>query len=160
MSQIDVPIATEILALLDEPALAEEEQRLAELIPAVASEELLDRALQAALLHLRYTVNRQTFEYLRWKVVITRETARRTLESARVARAERDATAQDVLSRQFFAADFTGWTVTEIAGNVLARPGQRCLIFASADTVRRVWSYPADWRELSDMKLEALSWQH
>ena len=67
---------------------------------------------------------------------------------------------RDVLSRQFFAADFSGWTVTEIAGNVPARPGQRCLAFASSDTIRRVWDYPADWRALSDTQLEALSWEH
>jgi hypothetical protein len=40
-------------------------------------------------------------------------------------------------------------------------PGHRndsCLIFASADAVRRVWHYPADWCDLTDVELEALSW--
>ena len=65
---------------------------------------------------------------------------------------------QDDLSRQYHAADFSRWSVTEIAGNVLARPGQRCLIFASAEAVRRVWTYPVHWRDMTDIELEALSW--
>lgn len=34
-----------------------------------------------------------------------------------------------------------------------------CLIFASADAVRRIWHYPDDWRELAPSALQQLSWQ-
>jgi hypothetical protein len=156
MSDIDLPVATEILPLLGEP-LAEEERRLLIVAPELPPSEVLDRALKHAILQLRYTVSLQTFEFLRWKVVVARQAARRALEASASLRAAREA-AQEELSRQYRAADFSCWSVTEIAGNVLARPGQRCLIFASADAVRRVWSYPAEWRELSDAELEALSW--
>jgi hypothetical protein len=156
MSDIDVPVATEILPLLDEP-LAKEERRLLIVAPELAPSEVLDLALKHAILHLRYTVSLQTFEFLRWKVVVAREAARRALEASVSLRAAREA-AQEELSRQYSTEDFSRWSVTEIAGNVLARPGQRCLIFASADTVRRVWNYPPDWRELSDAELETLSW--
>lgn len=40
-------------------------------------------------------------------------------------------------------------------------PGHRaasCLIFAHEETVRRVWSYPDNWRELSPAELFELSW--
>src|SRR4051812_1252633 len=156
MSDIDVPAAAEILPLLDEP-LAEEERRLLLLAPELPPSEVLDRALKHAILQLRYNVSLQTFEFLRWKVVVAREAARRAVEAARCLRAARDA-AQEELSRQYHAADFSRWSVTEIAGNVVARPGQRCLIFASAEAVRRVWNYPPDWRELTDPELETLSW--
>jgi hypothetical protein len=33
------------------------------------------------------------------------------------------------------------------------------LIFANAEVVRRVWDYPADWRELSADELLAVSWR-
>ena len=37
--------------------------------------------------------------------------------------------------------------------------GDRCLLFRSPGTIRRVWNYPAEWRELAPPDLEALSWQ-
>ena len=33
----------------------------------------------------------------------------------------------------------------------------RCLLFACADAVRRVWDYPPDWRDLPAEALAALS---
>ena len=51
------------------------------------------------------------------------------------------------------------WTVTE--RDVHDVPGNRdirCLIFASAEAVRRVWEYPAGWRDLLTPSLIALSW--
>ena len=33
-----------------------------------------------------------------------------------------------------------------------------CLVFDSVQAMRRVWSYPSDWRTLGDTGLEALSW--
>ena len=35
----------------------------------------------------------------------------------------------------------------------------RCLIFSCQESIRRVWNYPANWRELGDADLEALSWK-
>jgi hypothetical protein len=57
--------------------------------------------------------------------------------------------------------DETGllWTVTERdAENVPGSRGPRCLIFASTEAVRRIWVYPAGWRDLLTPSLIALSW--
>lgn len=51
------------------------------------------------------------------------------------------------------------WTVSECnAEDVPGSRGPRCLIFASAEAVRRVWLYPAGWRDLLTPSLIALSW--
>lgn len=51
------------------------------------------------------------------------------------------------------------WEVTEASGaRVPAARGPSCLIFASAEAVRRVWDYPSDWRELSADELLEVSW--
>jgi hypothetical protein len=50
------------------------------------------------------------------------------------------------------------WVVTE--RNTAAVPGARaprCLVFMSEAAVRRVWAYPATWRDLSPDALLALS---
>lgn len=52
------------------------------------------------------------------------------------------------------------WTVTERNGaQVPGARGARCLIFASPETIRRVWDVPPDWYTLSDAALFALSWR-
>jgi len=56
-------------------------------------------------------------------------------------------------------AAFVAWRVIE--RDARGDPGHRadhCLIFSSAEVVRRVWGYPPAWRELSGAELEALSW--
>jgi hypothetical protein len=59
----------------------------------------------------------------------------------------------------FVDNDAVLWTVTECdALDVPGKRGDRCLIFASSDAVRRVWEYPADWRELLTPSFIALSW--
>lgn len=52
------------------------------------------------------------------------------------------------------------WRVTErdARGEPGAR-GDRCLVFACDSAVRRVWDYPAGWRELPAEELIALSWR-
>lgn len=51
------------------------------------------------------------------------------------------------------------WSLTEYnAENVPGSRGPRCLIFSSAEAVRRVWLYPAGWRDLLRPSLIALSW--
>jgi hypothetical protein len=58
-----------------------------------------------------------------------------------------------------FQADGVRWLVTEHAGNLVpGARGDRCLIFMSADVIRRVWRYPLDWRSLPPERLIALSW--
>lgn len=52
------------------------------------------------------------------------------------------------------------WFVTESAPSDLpGHAGARCLFFASDMVIRRVWAYPADWRQLSAAELAALSWR-
>ena len=51
------------------------------------------------------------------------------------------------------------WRVTERDARL--DPGalrESCLIFASADAIRRVWFYPDDWRQLDPDALSRLSW--
>ena len=60
---------------------------------------------------------------------------------------------------QFLDNEAVLWTVTERDAHDL--PGNRaarCLIFASPEAVRRVWAYPAAWRDLLTPGLIALSW--
>ena len=51
------------------------------------------------------------------------------------------------------------WRVVErdARGDPGAR-GECCLIFSSDEAVRRIWEYPAAWRELSATALASLSW--
>jgi hypothetical protein len=52
----------------------------------------------------------------------------------------------------------TRWVVSE--RNTAAVPGARsprCLVFMSAEAVRRAWAYPAGWRHLSADALLALT---
>ncbi|HVE79399.1 MAG TPA: hypothetical protein VNA89_11080 [Gemmatimonadaceae bacterium] len=56
--------------------------------------------------------------------------------------------------RAYRAADGTAWRVYEYA----APDDGVSLMFESRDAFRRVWRYPAHWRELRDAELEALSW--
>ena len=54
----------------------------------------------------------------------------------------------------------TRWRVFEV--ETAERPwahARRTLIFLSPKVMRRVRSYPADWRDLSDAELYALSWR-
>ncbi len=60
----------------------------------------------------------------------------------------------------YFDAHYVPWHVTERDSR--EDPGTRgdwCLIFACTDAVRRVWDYPATWRNLSPEDLTALSWR-
>ena len=61
---------------------------------------------------------------------------------------------------EFVDAQFVRWRVLERdARGDPGAPGPRCLIFACADVVRRVWRYPPEWRDLSAEALAALSWE-
>jgi hypothetical protein len=53
----------------------------------------------------------------------------------------------------------TDWRIYEVASaNVPSPRGSNCLIFESAQAVRRVWNYPTNWQKLSSAELSALSW--
>jgi hypothetical protein len=61
----------------------------------------------------------------------------------------------------FLDTDDVEWSVVEVAVNRAALPGARaahCLLFSRTDCIRRVWEYPAGWRLLDSIALEALSW--
>ena len=55
--------------------------------------------------------------------------------------------------RQLTAGEST-WIVREVnSAHVPGSRGARCLVFSSADVVRRVWRYPPNWRVLDDQVL-------
>jgi hypothetical protein len=58
------------------------------------------------------------------------------------------------------AAEGELWRVTELdARRTPGASGDKCLLFDSDSIGRRVWSYPDDWRQLTDAELYALSWR-
>lgn len=58
----------------------------------------------------------------------------------------------------FRTSDGTPWSVGERSDG--EGPAKRMsLVFESNDSARRVREYPANWRELSSVELEALSWR-
>lgn len=61
--------------------------------------------------------------------------------------------------RMYVDADGTRWQVYEQEFSDYDRRRGASLIFAAESAVRRVRDYPANWRELSDAELTALSWK-
>jgi hypothetical protein len=61
--------------------------------------------------------------------------------------------------RVFVDADGARWRVFEQPFAEYDRRRGLSLIFASDAAVRRVRNYPADWAEISDVELAALSWK-
>jgi hypothetical protein len=45
------------------------------------------------------------------------------------------------------------WWVHEVAGEHLGTVGATCLLVVSANELRRIWRFPADWRGLSPQEL-------
>ncbi len=63
-------------------------------------------------------------------------------------------------SAREITVDGTEWRVTERdSRETPGALGTRCLTFDSYHTVRRVWSYPTDWRQLSGDELYNVSWR-
>jgi hypothetical protein len=60
--------------------------------------------------------------------------------------------------REFLDADGARWRVYEQPVSDYDRRRGTSLIFASEAAVRRVRSFPPDWRSLSDDELARLSW--
>ena len=52
------------------------------------------------------------------------------------------------------------WLVYELPPAPFDRRSTPSLVFESEDTMRRIRSYPANWRTLSDEELFAVSWTH
>ena len=50
------------------------------------------------------------------------------------------------------------WLVYELPAAIVDRRSTPSLVFESYQAIRRVRSYPPDWRTLSDQALLALSW--
>ncbi len=50
------------------------------------------------------------------------------------------------------------WRIYELAPPVYDRRGSNTLVFESDGVVRRVRSFPEDWRDLSVSELLSLSW--
>lgn len=61
--------------------------------------------------------------------------------------------------RAFTDADGVRWRVAERPFGPYDRRRGLSLIFSSDSAVRRVREYPANWSELSDEALAALSWK-
>lgn len=62
--------------------------------------------------------------------------------------------------RTFTDEEGNRWEVVEVdAAGIPASRGRRCLIFRAAHAVRRVWSYPPEWKSLGAEELVRLSWQ-
>lgn len=62
-------------------------------------------------------------------------------------------------SRSFVDADGTHWLVHERVFAEYDRRSGRSLIFSNEAAVRRVRDYPANWLDLTDEELLALSWK-
>jgi len=56
--------------------------------------------------------------------------------------------ADEELSRIIVDRDGVEWTVREMATPQTWARAPRCLVLNSRECVRRVWSYPNDWRAL------------
>lgn len=62
-------------------------------------------------------------------------------------------------AREIFI-DGMPWLVYELPPSSFDRRTAPSLVFEAESTVRRVRSYPDDWRDLSDADLFALSWKY
>jgi hypothetical protein len=62
-------------------------------------------------------------------------------------------------ARQIFV-DGVPWLVYELPPAPFDRRSTPSLVFEAENTVRRVRTFPDDWRTLTDEALEELSWQH
>jgi hypothetical protein len=70
------------------------------------------------------------------------------------------ARARERESRTFKDRGGVWWRVYELPAHETSDARwEQCLIFESAETVRRVRDYPANWRDLSAAELEGLSWR-
>ena len=48
------------------------------------------------------------------------------------------------------------WWAHEVEGQALGAPGRMCLLLISGTKLRRVWTYPPDWRSMTAAELLGL----
>jgi len=66
-----------------------------------------------------------------------------------------DGTTDEAYQHVIVDSDGVEWAVREVATPQIWARADHCLVLNSRDCVRRVWSYPADWRRLgADALLE------
>jgi hypothetical protein len=81
-------------------------------------------------------------------------------ESPRASSAAGRPSEQVVARRSYIDADGLAWEVREVVGtDVPGARGPSCLVFESAVVIRRVWTFPDDWRQMSTEDLARLSWE-
>jgi hypothetical protein len=170
---VEAPLTTIVAQLHAElPALEREVRAEA---PGSSDAAVRDVALQRAIARLRLELTADTLNYVRGymqrmiaEASAIREASARTRERVaadRKARREQaEVRAVDPFvwqppddAREFVDEDGRLWRVHEVrAAHVPGSRGTHCLIFFARDTLRRVWRYPADWCDLSDLGLAAL----
>ena len=63
-------------------------------------------------------------------------------------------------SRSFIDGQGVQWRVSERpVRRTPTEPARACLFFEAPHIIRRVCEYPTDWRTLTDVELERLSWR-
>jgi hypothetical protein len=148
-NHVDVALADVVLPLL-EPALSEIEHALVvhggELPPSAR----LSAALHGALDRLGYTLNQETFEFLRWKVSLERES---TVERRREVAFREGA-------RLVVDAEGHQWDVFPMIEGLawdagIAMPRENWLCFATVGERRYLAPLPQDWESWSDDELRA-----
>jgi hypothetical protein len=150
--------------------LAGEEAAVERTMPRMSPSEAFDTALRRSLARLRFELNQETFERLRWKLSMLRaesQLARADAAAARITSdsimawsgALRDARAggRAPMSRTFQADFGVLWTVSALEGlTPVGSSRVGCLVFSNEETVTCVWDFPQDWLSLSDGDLDAV----
>jgi hypothetical protein len=174
MPMFDEPL-TAIVAQLDVDLPAVEREVRAQ-TPSASDAAILDLALQRAIARLHVQLTGDDVRRVRSYMLRVRAEAAATREASARARVERAMETEGRLSdasarrldpffwqppfdaREFVDAEGRLWRVHEVpADRVPGARGSHCLIFSTTDTLRRIWSYPADWRTLPDSALAVLS---
>jgi hypothetical protein len=150
--------------------LAAEEADVERSAPTMSASDAFDIALRRSLAKLRFELNQETFERLRWRLSMLRAENQLARADAAASRMERNsilawsdarraarAGSRAPASRTFKADRDVLWTVMAVEG--LTPAGSRrggCLVFSSDETVTCVWDFPQDWRSLTDAELNAV----
>ena len=170
MSQIDEQEVARVLEVLPE-VLAHEELVVQRTLPRLSAADALDTALRRSLIRLRFELNQDSFEHLRWKVstaraesqrlqsvaAIAQENAQLTAAHAKNLREGRGRSMRDSRTRTFKSEYGVVWTVSSLNTLTPTDPQHAtCLVFSSEESVVCVWNFPTDWSDLSDEALDDL----
>jgi hypothetical protein len=170
MSQVDEHVLARVMEMLPD-VLAREELVVQRSLPRLAEADALDTALKRSLARLRFELNQDTFERLRWKVAmaraenqrlramqaIARESAQITTAQARSLRDDVGSTPRAFRSRTFISESGVVWTASALNTLTPTDPSHAtCLVFSSEESVVCVWQYPEDWSELPERELDDL----